>query len=98
MTDSFKKHEQNIFVDREDANIKRLKKKENLSAKNTFVKLKQVPSRVHVHVSIVTVCKQIEELLLNCTSVVRAPTKKRKIFIHVLSKNYISFHILVKEN
>ena len=34
VTDSFKKHEQNIFVDREDANVKRLKTRGNLSAKN----------------------------------------------------------------
>lgn len=33
VTDSLKKHEQNIFVDREDAKVKRFKTKENLSTK-----------------------------------------------------------------
>ena len=64
VTDSFKKHEQNIFVDREDANVKT---KENLSARNN-AKASTLKNECQHSKS-----KQNKELLLNCTGVVRAP-------------------------
>ena len=74
VTDSFKKHEQNIFVDREDANVKRLKTKGNLSAKNK-AKTSTLKSAYKHSKS-----KQIEELYLITvrTNVVRAPLRKEK--------------------
>ena len=65
VTDSFKKHEQNIFVDSEDANVKT---KENLSAKNkakvSTLDLKN--SYVHVCTSVVRPSLKEEKQLSMC--------------------------------